>query len=294
MAYKPNASSQWIRRITIPKTISNYTDGTQISAVAATSGCLLSNPAVYPEAPTLPAPEFTSSFQGKSEAGQVAPFVYFGISNYGTITATEGNQVLYSYHQTNWKSTFETKDTAPGVGCILAYASEFEGSGNTVTIYAKTVNGNNESEVVSKTYTKTDAPTVVWSSATQPNITITPPSTDWDEIIYSKDGGMNWSVITNDHNSTSYQIDDNYYGNAPIYVQARAINNDNAHIYSNEDCHIIGPATIGDKLTYVTKTLTNYVRINTLPRLTVKYTFDDTDPTAPESNPQQYTFPTEA
>ncbi len=276
LAYKPNASSQWIRRITIPKTISNYTDGTKISAVAATSDCLLSNPATYPEAPTLPVPEFTSSFQGKSEAGQVAPFVYFGISNYGTITATEGNQVLYSYDGVTWKTEIQTKSSAPGVGCILAYASEFEGSGNTVTIYAKTVNGNNESAVVSKTYTKTGAISVEWDNNTH-NFSFTGPTSGFNEIIYSVDGGKNWQTYTQNF-TLNYP---NYDGTTPRYVLARAFKSGGDYIYSDQDC-FIGPAPI-KQLKYHYSEMENWFEVNSVVGLKIRYTLDGNDPKTSET-----------
>ena len=387
MAYKPNSTSSWIRRLSNTKEITEYDSNNTVSAIAAIQNQLLSNPAIYPTpegtdwaygtwnhynnneenlqvlsgsvpdfyytisgtryenepttfsthctgnqatvllsnlsdgthyvqilaynqgplgvytwkvtkdgnsytyeylgknetAQTLPAPEFSTNFQGRSGAGEVDPYVFFGISNYDDIIATSGNYIKYSFDGETWKTEIQTKSSAPEIGCILAYADDFERKGDKITIYAKTVNGNNESAVVSKEYTKTDAPTVAHNNG---KITITAPQTDWDEIMFSTDGGDNWFIHKSSDDNTfvvypTTQDAPSYDGESPLYVLARAFKSGGDYIYSDQDC-FIGPAPI-KQLKYHYSEMENWFEVNSVVGLKIRYTLDGTDPKESET-----------
>lgn len=220
LAYKPNASSQWIRRIQIPKTISNYTDGTQISAVAATSGCLLSNPATYPTSQQTSAPSITC------------------INNVVTITndnADSGATIYYTIDGT----TTPTYDNSGNPGTnTYKYTDQFTIQ-STCTVQAIAVaSGKTASEVASLHCAYQAPPTITHNQADNTVYIYGGPQV---AVYYSTDNGQSWN---NQYLSVTLDIPEN----GSLTVQAYSETSQSGHtitsnIVSGGPYNYVAPAS---------------------------------------------------
>lgn len=183
----------------------NITSSCTVKAIAVASGkdpsTVVSQYCTY-----VVAPEWYNSPYNPSSSGKPKITIY--INNISTITnESSDNKVYFSIDQNDWVQY-------PTSGGKSVDASYFNNTGeSSATIYAKTVNGNNESNVVSKTYNKTGKPTITWDNSS--TITITGPS-GCNKIVYTTDGGSNWTYV----NGSSATI--SYSGTQSINIQARA------------------------------------------------------------------------
>ncbi|MCQ2093822.1 MAG: chitobiase/beta-hexosaminidase C-terminal domain-containing protein [Bacteroidaceae bacterium] len=220
LAYKPNASSQWIRRIDITKTISNYTDGTQISAVAATSGCLLSNPATYPTSQQTSAPSITC------------------INNVVTITNNSADPNATIYYSTDG-TTIPTYDNSGNPGTnTYKYTDQFTIQ-STCTVKAIAVaSGKTASEVASLLCAYQDPPTITHNQADNTVYIYGGPQV---AVYYSTDNGQSW-------NSRNQSVTLNIPENGSLTVQAYSETSQSGHtitsnIVSGGPYNYVAPAS---------------------------------------------------
>lgn len=150
---------------------------------------------------TPTAPIFGDLFSPSSSG---RPYIFSQITNYSAITDAE-NTIKYSSDGSNYSILSKYY--------ITMYADAYDNAGDSVTLYAKTVSGSNESNVVSKTYYKTGKPTITWDNSS--TITITGPS-GCDKIVYTIDEGSSWTYVDGASATISYD------GSSPIIIQARA------------------------------------------------------------------------